>query len=418
MPRSLQRHFAFGKKLFSPKGANGITMTIAAVALCAQPLHAQVPTGKLALGGNVNERFHWATLQILDQTHTKWVRGFIPASEFINGDRSYQNDPGLASLKAAADSGHKVVLSLKWDSTGKGRFGRIPAPESKEEHAAFTFVDHLLDATNGKVAALVLINELTIDTLPGDLAPDANGQVPLVEFLKRLAAHVGTEHRTAADGSPLPMFAGGMTRLDKDTTRNLPAVHAMIAWINSDPRIAGADFHMHQPDMATTQMAMEFMHSAVPGKPLMVTEMSLVWKWQKHLGDFIGASPAGVEFCKKYGLTSQTTVAEFLTAAFQHPVPEAEWQAFLASQEWFEAHYLANMLPLMQASGVKIATYALTWNPRPQDAAAPKPITSTTAPWFLNQLLVPGMAFVPGGGRLPENYGMFSDYVHYQTGQM
>ena len=418
MPRLPQRLFMSGRNRLSLNATKGLAMVIAAgAALCAQPMTAQVPTGRLALGGNVNERFHWATPQILDQTHSTWVRGFIPASEFISGQRSYETDPGLKALKTAADSGHRIVLSLKWDSTHKGEFGRIPAADSPQEKAAFAFVDHMLDATTGKLSALVLINELTIDTLPADLEPDAHGGIPLVEFLRRLAAHVAAEHRTAADGSPLPLFAGGMTRLDKEETRKAPAVRAMIAWINNDPRIAGADFHTHQPDMATTRSAIEFMHHAVPNKPLMITEMSLVWKWQKHLSDPVGANSAGSDFCKKYGLPGGTTVAQFLTAAFQKPVPEAEWQAFLASQQWFEAHYLANMVPLMQANGIKIATYALTWNPRPQDAPAPKPVTPETAPWFLNQLLVPGMAIAPDANRLPENYGMFSDYVRYQSAQ-
>lgn len=417
MLRLLQCHCVFGKNILLRKGARGLAMAVVGAALYAQPIRAQIPAGRLALGGNVNERFHWATPQILEQTHTTWIRGFMPASEFISGRRSYENDPGLRTLKAAADSGHKIVLSIKWDSAGKGAFGRIPAPDSKEEKAAFTFVDRLLDATSGKVSALVLLNELSIDTLPPDLDPDASGRIPMIEFLKRLTAHVAAEHRTSADGSPLPLFAGGMTRLDKETTQNAPATRAMIAWINSDPRITGADFHMHQPDMETTQIALEFMHDAIPNKPLMVTEMSLVWKWQKHMKDSIGASRAGADFCRKYGLTAQMTVAEFLNAAFQRAVPEAEWQDFLASQAWFEGHYLANLVPMMQAHGVKVATYALTWNPKPQDASDHKPITTKTVPWFLNQLLVPGMAFVPGGNRLPENYGLFSDYVRYQSAQ-
>lgn len=415
MLRLLQGNCVFVRNVLSGKTAKGLVMTIVGAALYAQPVRAQIPAGRLALGGNVNERFHWATPQILGQTHTTWVRGFIPASEFISGQRSYESDPGLSALKKAADSGHKIVLSIKWDSANKGRFGRIPAPDSEEEKTAFAFVDRLLDATNDKLSALVLLNELSIDTLPADLAPNTNGRIPMIEFLKRLAAHVAAEHRMAADGSPLPLFAGGMTRLDKQTTQNAPATRAMIAWINRDPRIAGADFHMHQPDMETTRVALEFMHRAIPNKPLMVTEMSLVWKWQKHMVDSIGGSRAGAEFCKKYGLMDRMTVAEFLNSAFQHPLPEAEWQEFLASQPWFEGHYLARLVPMMQTHGVKIATYALTWNPSPQDAAEHRTITVKTVPWFLNQLLVPGMAFVRRENRLPENYEIFSDYVLYQS---
>jgi hypothetical protein len=106
----------------------------------------------------------------------------------------------------------------------------------------------------------------------------------VIVFLRRLTEHIALEHRTAADGSALPLFGGGLTRLDKEATQDAHATRSMIAWINSDPHITGADFHMHQPDMASTRSALEFMHSAIPNKTLMVTEMSLIWKWQAHVG--------------------------------------------------------------------------------------------------------------------------------------
>jgi hypothetical protein len=379
--------------------------------VCA--MHAQVPTGRLALGGNINERFHWATPQILDQTHTTWVRGFLPASGFMSGQRSYTSDEGMQALKRAADSGHKILLSFKWDSAGRGGFGRMPAPVSKEEKAAFDFADHILDAAAGKLSALVLINELSIDTLPADLAPAVDGRIPVITFLQRLAEHIDAEHRQAAGGGPLQLFAGGMTRLDKAETRDSPAARAMIQWVNSDAKVAGLDYHIHQPDMATTRSAVEYMHHAVPDKPLIITEMSLIWKWRAHLPDPVDISDAGKTFAKKYDIPPGTTVAQFFNAAFQHPVPEAEWQAFLASQPWFEGHYLANMAALLQDNGVKLATYALTWNPHPGEAPF-HTITEHTAPWFLNQLLVPGLAYSPDKGRLPENYELFDDYVKLQ----
>lgn len=381
--------------------------------LLATAAGAQVPTGKLALGGNVNERFHWATPAILQQTNTTWLRGFIPASEFITGKRSYTDDEGLAALKNAAATGHKIVLSIKWDSVGKGEFGRMPLPNSKEEKAAFNFVDHLLDATAGSVSALVVVNELSIDTLPEDLKPDAVGQVPVIGFLRRVTDHLSAEHRKAADGYSLPIFTGGMTRLERPLTQEAPATVAMLRWVNEDLHVTGCDFHIHQPDLETTKAALKFMHRAVPSKPLMVTEFSMVWKWQKGMDQAIDASPSGKLFAKQYGVPAGTSVAKFIDADFQHPVTDTEWKQFLASQPWFDGHYLAKVVPMMQASGVKIATYALVWDPKPRPHR-PGSITEKTVPWFLNQLLVPGMATSPDRSRLPENYLLFDDFVGYQ----
>lgn len=338
----------------------------------------------------------------------------MPASEFISGKRSYTTDSGVLTLKAAADSGRKVVMSFKWDSAGKGDFGRMPGPGSKKEAEAFAFADHLLQATSGKLTALVVVNELSIDTLPEDLAPNASGSIPVIVFLQRLTTHIAAEHLKAADGAPLPIFGGGMTRLDKLATQQSPATKAMIAFVNSDPSIAGADYHIHQPNMETTRTAVEYMHKAVPNKPLMITEMSLVWKWKAHLMDKVAAQPAGQAFVQQYSLPSTLTVAQFANLAYAHPVPESEWKQFMASQSWFDGHYLAQLMPLLQANGVKIALYALTLDPNPSRAHQPRPITDKTVPWFFNQLLMPGMAIVSNSTRFAENYELFDDYVHYQ----
>jgi hypothetical protein len=389
-----------------------LILAIAIGAACVGRVQAE--NARLILGGNINERFQWATPQVLEKTHTTWVRGFVPASEFLSGKRSYQSDPGLEALRRAADSGRKTVLSIKWDSTGKGNFGRVPAPDSAAETAAFNFVDRLLDATDGRLSVLVVTNELLIDTLPVDLIPNETGHIPIVFFLRRLTEHIDRENRRAVDGGRLPLFAGGMTRLDTPQTQQAPATRAVIRWINSDSKVTGADFHLHQPGMPTTESALEFMHRAVPDKPLMITEMSLVFQWKAHLRDKIGASRSGRAFAVRYTLPPAMTVAQFLTACFQRPVPEDEWHQFLASQAWFEGHYLANVVPLLQANGVQIATYAVTWNPDPGQAPAPEPVTPKTTPWFMNPLLVPGLADISGSGRLPENYQLFTDYVSYQ----
>lgn len=383
----------------------------AAVSACAA---AQVTTPhSLQFGGNVNEHPDWLIPGVLDQTHTTWVRAFIPASEFISGKRSYKDDPGLQQLRAAAQSGHKIILSIKWDCADKGKEGiRVPAPDSAQEHTWFKFADNLISATDGSVSILVVTNELFIDTQRQDLVPGLDGQVPMVRFLRRLVAHISSTHPLGADGKALPLYAGGFTRLDKEKNRDEPALRLVINWINTDPNISGCDFHLHQPDIATSKDALEFMHKNVPHKPLIITEFSLVWKWTKHLPDRIDTTSNGAAFAKKYSFASGSKVVDFFNAAFQHPVSQAEWQEFLASQPWFEPQYLDEIGPLMQANGVIVATYALTLNPL---TSRPRQITEDTPAWFLNNVLVPGLAVSPDPRLFAQNYGIFDTFVRWQS---
>lgn len=369
---------------------------------------------RLQLGGNVNENLDWLLPSLMDQSHAGWVRGFVPAFQFMRGERSFNSDAGLKTLNAAARSGRHVVLSIKWDCKARGEDGRVPLPDSGKEKQWFKFADDLLDATRGSVSILVLDNELLIDTQKADLEPGPGGQVPMVVFLRRLAAHIAGEHRAAADGKPLPIFAGGWTRLDLDAQRMLPATQASIDWVKRDPNIAGADYHLHQPDMRSSEEAMRYMHEQIPNKPLIVTEFSLVWKWKAHLGDRIAATPAGVSFAHQYSLPPAMTVAEFFGGAFRNRVPQAEWIDFLKSQPWFEADYLARIAPELEANGVVVATYAFTLNPFAKPGGQGQRLDSNTNPWFLNDLFVPTLVSAPSPTQAAVNYGMFDCFVQYQ----
>jgi hypothetical protein len=388
----------------------GLTCAAASLAFTFAVAQAQTPA-TFTFGGNVNEHLTWLNPVALDQTKTTWIRGFIPASEFMTGKRSFPSDPGLLALKKAADSGDKVILSIKWDCTQKGEAGPVPSPGSAGEAKWFSFADQLLRATSGKVSILVVLNELLVDTQPNDLVPGPDGQVPMVVFLRRLTAHLAAEHLLASDGSPLPIYTGGLTRLDLAKHQDDIATKQMLEWANSDPHIAGIDFHLHQPDLASSEAALRFIHQAVPHKPLSITEFSLVWKWKRHLGDKIAAGPEGQAFAKRHGFADGTTVADFLNQTIARPVDQATWQDFLKSQSWFDPHYLDEVGPMMRANGVRVATYALTLNPSPLKL---RQVTEQTTPWFLNDLLVPGLAISPDRDREPENYGFFQSYLAWQ----
>lgn len=393
----------------------GFILALAPLALMIGVAHGQTPS-QFTFGGNVNEHLNWLTPVALNETKTTWVRGFIPASEFMTGRRSFNSDPGILALKRAADSGHKVILSIKWDCTQRGEAGRVPSPGSAGEAKWFGFADQLLKATSGKVAILVIVNELFVDTQPQDLVPGPDGEVPMVRFLQRLTAHLAAEHLLASDGTPLPIYAGGLTRLDLVKHQDNIATRQMLQWANTDHNIAGVDFHLHQPDLASSEAALRFMHNAVPHKPLIISEFSLVWRWKQHLDDNIASSPAGAAFAKTHGLPEGTTVADFLTQTFAHPVDEATWQEFLKSQPWFVPDYLDEVGAMMRANGVRVATYALTLDPLPLNRRQMRPrhITDTTVPWFLNDLLVPGLAISPDPNREPQNYGFFRSYLAWQ----
>lgn len=103
----------------------------------------------------------------------------------------------------------------------------------------------------------------------------------------------------------------------------------------------------------------------------------------------------GGTFVHRYGLPKGITVAEFLIGAFQERVSQAEWNDFLASQPWFEAHYLDRIVPLMEANGVIVATYAFTLNPFDKGNHPGQRVTAKTAPWFLNDLFVPTLVVAP-----------------------
>ncbi len=374
---------------------------------------ARAASSQVLLGVNINQNLTWLEPALMTQTRTTWVRGFVPASQFISGARAYASDPGLEMLRQAADDGHKIILTIKWDCVGTD-LGRVPAPGSAGEQTWFDFADALVQTMRGTLSILVVVNELLIDTLQPDLVPGPDGTIPMVFFLRRLVAHLYASRPLAADGSPLPLYAGGFTRLDTSTTQDAPSVINSIAWINADPKVAGCDFHLHQPDISTSGQALAYARAHIPAKPLIITEFSLIFLWQAHFEDAIGASTAGATFATQYGLSPQMTVNEFCSQAFAQPVPQAEWWAFLASQSWFEPHYLDVIGPMMERYGLSVATYALTNDPLPGAPVPTAQLTSTGLPWFLNNLLIPGLAIAPSANRAAENYGFFASFVKWQ----
>lgn len=362
----------------------------------------------LEMGVNVNERPHWLKKEMLEQSQTTWTRAFIEASHYIKGDRSLEDDFRVDALKRVADDGYKVLLSIKWNL--KEANWNVPEPGSKQEMQWFQFAEDLLDELQGDLSILVLVNEITIDTPEQDLQPNEDGVIPFVRFQKRLLDHISDLNPKGSDGKPLPIYTGGFTRLDQEKQQAHPANQAIIEWVNEDNRLAGADYHIHQPDYKTSLEATEFIRKQIPDKPLIVTEFSLIWKWKAHLGDKIGSTKSGRQFAERYNLNPEMTVAEYATQAFSNPVSEDQWQDFMKSQPWFEPDYLDIVGRMMENHGVVVATYAFTQNPETERAWS---ISENMDPWFIQQLFIPRVAKSPNG--IAVNHGLFENFVRWQN---
>jgi len=379
----------------------------------------RLAAGSLSLGANFNEHLTVARVPALDLTGVQWIRGFLPAGEFLDvprpvplgaGERrQLATDPGVAAFRAAAASGRKVAVTLKWDF--KRTHWRVPVPDSADEQKAFAWALEVVQVMHPDL--LLLVNELFIDTEEADLAPGPDGVVPMVRFLQRLAAHVAASRLKAPDGSPMMVSCGGFTRLDLPATRKQAATKALLPWLATTPNLTHVNFHLHQQSLAQFEQAVKFMHAQMPQRPFVVTEFSLVWAFKQGMREKLGATAVGRRFAEQFHCPPGQTVAAYLSAAAKTPVSEAELHAFLASRPWFDPQGLEKMCGFMEQNGVVLATFAYlqasSGLERPQ-----APVGEAQPPWRLNPVFQERHAFVPNSDRLAVNLEYFDTFVHRQ----
>jgi hypothetical protein len=394
-----------------------ILLTLAALAplpsRAASPLAAGQP---LILGANANESAENLEPKLLKRTQTKWVRVFFPASHYLEGKKSLQSDDQILATKKLGDLGHHLFLTIKWDNRqdyGNTAERRAPKPDSPEENRAFAFASQLLNTFKGQVSGLELVNELTVDSHPEDMKAGPDGTAPMILFLQRLAAHLAAEKHLARDGSRLPLYAGGFTRMDQPKMQNNPVLRSFMKWLSESPLIFGVNFHIHQLDYEQFEKSLAFVRSQIPEKPFAITEFSLVWKYKAKLAENLGTGKNAAVFCKSYQRNPKHTVAEYLTAASADPVSQEEWHAFLATRSWFDPLFLTKSTGLMEKHGVTLATYGFSHGHR-KPRSRPKKVTLETTPWGLNMLFPYSWVRSQPDGSAPATYGLYDDWIRIQ----
>lgn len=370
----------------------------------------------LILGANNNESPDKLEPTLLQRTHTKWIRAFFPASHFLDGKTTLETDEQILATKKLGDLGYHLFLTIKWDlkhDYGNNSARRVPAPDSSEEKRWFSFASELLRTFEGHVSGIELVNELTVDSNPEDMKPGPDGHAPMIRFLQRLAAHISAEKHLARDGGPLPLYAGGFTRMDRPGMQDNPVLTGFMKWLSESPLIFGVNFHIHQENYGQFEQSLKFVRSQIPQKPFAITEFSLVWEYKAHLAEKLASGKNATAFCKTYQRSPDLTVAEYLTQISGEPVTQAEWQAFLATREWFDPGFLTKTTTLMAKYGVTLATYGFSHGPRKSDSR-PRKVTPDSTPWNLNMIFPYSWVRPQPDGSAPVTYGLFDDWVRIQ----
>ncbi|MBN2163172.1 MAG: hypothetical protein JXR25_09500 [Pontiellaceae bacterium] len=359
----------------------------------------------MILGANVNESGRALDIPLLDQSRSEWVRTFFAIKPFYNGTRNLADDLDLETVKKAVRSGRKLVLCLKWNFDSETF--RVPAPDSALEAKCFQWVDDLMGELDGMVSVLETVNEIMIDTYADDMLPGTDGVIPMVRFLQRFIEHVSARNYTTPEGTPLPLYSGGFTRLFDPNVRRRPSYPVLLSWIENDDRVTGVNFHIHASDLSNFQESYDFLRQTVPSKPAIVTEFSLVWKYKQNLEYPLDTWSEGSGFASQYGYDENMIVRDYVNMAITHSVSETEWNAFLRAMPWYDTEFLGKACEVMQSNGTVLATFAFQ-----QASSGGRTLDKGDDPWILNPILV---NYVATNGIPPEavNKGFFWNYLNW-----
>jgi hypothetical protein len=314
------------------------------------------------LGVNFNEFTGRIDIGDLDRTETTWMRVFIDYFDYKEGRLNINTNEGLTRLESAKAAGYKVILSLKFDFTGRN----FPTGTTAID-ADLNYLPTILNRLYNDADIIVAGNEPFIESLQ----KGSN----LVEYYKRAAIAVNNYRN--GQTRKVPIYIGAFNRLWL-TTEQTQAVVDYLTFARNNTWIAGADLHIHHDDINQITTAMNYVNSRLRSdQRMLVTEFSLMKHWKNNLGQTI---PAILN--TQYGRPATWKVYEYLNYTLSSPVSRPEWVAFLQNSPWFEnrKNYLANAWDRFTAfPKFNVATYGMY---QTHGGA----FTIDTDPWILNPL--------------------------------
>ncbi|RXS70375.1 hypothetical protein EST92_24670 [Streptomyces sp. TM32] len=332
------------------------------------------PTGEApngALGVNFNEDPSDMNFDQVRALSAKWVRGFVPMTDYLDTHDPAQQR-SIARLLDASGNGFKTILSLKFPFLTLGQ--SLPKVGSKEMAALLKRVDRVLHAVMGKMDILTIGNEPFLETMKDER--DARLNV----FYEYIAEHViAYRRKTFPQGCRTRLYMGALNRLDEKEGRT-KATERWVDFVNRKPEIEGLDIHPHVDSLQAAGRYVQYVVSRLDkSKKFLATEFSLVQHWEKHMGDKIPEA-----YAEKYEVPPNTRVWQVIGNAFEKPFPQERWDDFLAMSPWFASHkdYLTQQMHMFRETGkLAVATYGVVQIESMQTGWG-----AHKKPWILNPL--------------------------------
>jgi len=154
--------------------------------------------------------------------------------------------------------------------------------------------------------------------------------------------------------------------------------------------LAGVDTHPHVASTADAKRYTDYVLARLrPDQHFLATEFSLVKLWKQHLKD-----PVDPGFAARHGFARGTPVWQVLEAATRQRFAQDEWNDFLATASWLQAHrdYLTEQIAAFRATGqLMVAGYGIN-----QDRGGAADFGPDKTPWVLNSLFCPRTGGLPG----------------------
>ncbi len=281
-----------------------------------------------------------------------------------NYSTAYANDTSIGAEDVPA------VLSLSsYDPSNATTAGKIIIPTTTSdptESKVLDTIEEFVEAVGSSYSIVAVENEPNYKFTTADRTPDTNGDIPAVEWMKKIAQRLHdtiNDPANSANLGHLRISTGSMDDAYKAFTdensyrAGVPGVFldAMIEWGNTDDNIDYIDLHMHQANIEESANKIAYLQSRAQ-KPIIATEWSeamILNSWMNQSIDSTFLSNSGLPAAVK---TTISTNADYVKACYENPVTGTEWGDFVESSPLTET-YLQNAVDLFNQAGIVLTSY-------------------------------------------------------------